>query len=255
MERKCSHLNTKILWILSYLTFIIFYLGKLNTLVITLAGSEKVDNSSLRLQLITKDGSHISDVTLQPRDSVHFSASVMAPAQVFKLKLRGNTRSGSPFQRISRQIIEPSKVLLRVWSASNDYTLPHNGITFLHFQLCNYGVRERFQVTVKERLGYLVTPRMSRRIARTNSCPTLAVRARATRTEDIGKIDSIFVMVKGTKTGTIASSIVQLFVVPAILDWQLIIRSDDAKWVLEHFSTEAALKVILRITLLFLLLL
>ena len=200
------------------LIFIIFYLGKLNTLVITLAGSEKVDSSTLRLQLISKDGSHISDVTLQPRDSVHFSASVVAPAQVFKLKLRGNTRSGSPFQRISRQIIEPSKVLLRVWSASNDYTLPHNRNTVVHFQLCNYGDRERFQVTVKDRLGFLVTRRIGSRMARRNSCPTLPVRARATRTEDIGKIDSIFIMVKGTRTGTVASSMVQLFVVPASLD-------------------------------------
>ncbi|XP_044182994.1 von Willebrand factor A domain-containing protein 7-like [Acropora millepora] len=192
--------------------------GKLNTLVITLAGSEKVDKSSLRLQLISKDGSHISDVTLQPRDSVHFSASVVAPAQVFKLKLRGHTRSGSPFQRISRQIIEPSKVLLRVWSASNDYTLPHNRNTVVHFQLCNYGDRERFQVTVKDRLGYLVTRRIGSRMARRNSCPTLPVRARATRTDDIGKIDSIFIKVKGTRTGTVASSMVQLFVVPASLD-------------------------------------
>ena len=198
--------------------YLFFYLGKLNTLVITLAGSEKVDNSSLRLQLITKDGSHISDVTLQPRDSVHFSASVIAPAQVFKLKLQGNTRSGRPFQRISRQIIEPSKVLLRVWSASNDYTLPHNGTTFVHFQLCNHGDRERFQVTVKDRLGYLVTRRIGSGIARRNSCRILAVRARSTRTEDIGKIDSIFLMVKGTKSGTVASTIVQLLVVPAILD-------------------------------------
>ena len=187
-------------------------------MVITLAGSEKVDNGSLRLQLITKDGDHISDATLQSRDSVHFTASVIPPARVFKLKLRGNTRSGSPFQRISRQIIEPSKVLLRVWSASNDYTLPHNRNTFVHFQLCNYGDRERFQVTVKDRLGYLVTRRIGSRVARTNSCPTLVVRARATRTADIGKTDSIFIMVKGTKTGTVASAMVQLFVVPASLD-------------------------------------
>ncbi|XP_067023629.1 hemicentin-2-like [Acropora muricata] len=192
--------------------------GKLNRLVITLAGSEKVDNSSLRLQLITKDGDHIRDATLQSRDGVHFTTSVIPSARVFKLKLRGNTRSGTPFQRISSQIIEPTKVLLRVWSASNDYTLPHNGITFVHFLLCNHGHSERFQVTVRDRLGYLVTRRIGNRIARRNSCPILAVLARATRTEDIGKIESIFIMVKGTKSGTIASTIVQLFVVPAILD-------------------------------------
>ena len=184
-------------------------------MVITLAGSEKVDNSSLRLQLITKDGDHISDATLQSRDGVHFTTSVIPSARVFKLKLRGNTRIGSPFQRISRQTIEPSKVLLRVWSASNDYTLPHNGTTFVHFQLCNHGDSERFQVTVKDRLGYVVTRRIGSRIARRNSCRVLAVRARATRTEDIGKIDSIFIVVNGTKTGTVASTIVQLFVVPA----------------------------------------
>ena len=224
-------------------------------MVITLAGSEKVDNSSLRLQLITKEGDHLSDATLQSRDGVHFTTSVIPSARVFKLKLRGNTRSGSPFQRISSQIIEPSKVLLRVWSASNDYTLPHNGTTFVHFQLCNHGDRERFQVTVRDRLGYLVTRRIGSRIARRNSCRILAVRARSTRTEDIGKTDSIFLMVKGTKSGTVASTIVQLLVVPAILDWQVIITSDDAKWVLKHVPVEVVLMVISQITLLLLLLL
>ena len=71
---------------------------------------------------------------------------------------------------------------------------------------------------MKDRLGYVVTRRIGSRIARRNSCRVLAVRARATRTEDIGKIDSIFIVVNGTKTGTVASTIVQLFVVPAILD-------------------------------------
>ena len=71
---------------------------------------------------------------------------------------------------------------------------------------------------MRDRLGYLVTRRIGSRIARRNSCPILAVRARATRTEDIGKTESVFIMVKGTKTGTIASTIVQLFVVPASLD-------------------------------------
>lgn len=114
-------------------------LGKPNTLVITLAGSEKVDHRSLRLQLVTTEGHHIRDVALQSRDNDHFTASMTprAPARTFKLKLRGTTRGGNAFERISRQTVKPTTAVLRGKYASNDYTLPLNRVTFIHFQLCN----------------------------------------------------------------------------------------------------------------------
>lgn len=200
-------------------------IDKHNTLVITLAGSEKVDTSSLRLQLITKEGDHISDLILQSRDTVHFTASfTTSTAQIFKLKLLGNTRSGTPFQRISRQVIKSSTTVLRVKSATNDYTLPLHRFTTIHFQLCKFGkvvkfkLRrrdrvERFNVTVvKDRMQYLLTRRVASKHVLTNRCATISVRATATRPEDVGKTDTVFVMAKG-ESGTIVSATARLFVV------------------------------------------
>jgi len=194
-------------------------IGKLNKMVITLAGSEKVTSSSLRLQLITPEGNHISDVTLQSRDGVHFTASITprAPAHAFKLKLKGTTRSGNPFERISRQKIKPTTAVLRGKYASNDYTLPLGRVTFIHFQLCNFGATEIFDVAVvKDKMGYVISSRLSRvkRVMK-DRCVTISVRTRATRPQDVDKTDTVFVIAKGRVSRVLVSQTVRLFVVSA----------------------------------------
>ena len=188
----------------------------MNNLVITLAGSEKVDTSSLRLQLITTEGIHISDVTLQSRDSVHFTASILPSKSLraFKLKLKGTTREGYPFERISRQTIKPTTAVLRGKYASNDYTLPLNRVTFIHFQLCNFGDTEVFNVTVvKDRLGYVMPSRVRPKRVIKGRCVTISVRVRATRPQDVDKTDSVFVIAKGKDSHVLVSQTMRLFVV------------------------------------------
>ena len=193
----------------------VFLKGKLNNLVITLAGSEKVDTSSLRLQLITKEGTHISDVTLQSRDSVHFTASILpSTSRAFKLKLKGTTRRGHAFERISRQTIKPTTAVLRGKYASNYYTLPLNRVTFVHFQLCNFGATEVFNVTVvKDRLRYVMPPRTSPKRVISGRCVTISVRVRATRSQDVDKTDTVFIIAKGKSSRVLVSQTIRLFVV------------------------------------------
>lgn len=185
-------------------------------MVITIAGSEKVDTSSLRLQLITTEGNRISDITLQSRDSNHFTASYTpsASARAFKLKLKGNTRGGNPFERISRQTIKPTTAVLRGKYASNDYTLPLNRVTFIHFQLCNFGANEIFDVdVVKDRMRYVISPRLGPKRVVKGRCVTISVRAKATRRQDVEKTDSVFVIAKGRISRVVVSQTVRLFVV------------------------------------------
>ena len=72
---------------------------------------------------------------------------------------------------------------------------------------------ERFNVTVvKDRMQYLLTRRVASKHVLTNRCATISVRATATRPEDVGKTDTVFVMAKG-ESGTIVSATARLFVV------------------------------------------
>ena len=186
-------------------------------MVLTVAGSEKIDSSSVRLELITTDGARISDVTLQRLNAVHFTANITpSSSQPFKLKIRGTTRGGNSFERISRQTIKPTTAVLRGKYASNDYTLPLGSITFVHFQLCNFDASEYFDVTVvKDKMGYVISPNVRPRRVMKGRCTTLSIRARATRSEDVEKTDTVFIIAKGRTSKSVVSQAVRLFVVPA----------------------------------------
>lgn len=198
-------------------TYIKFLTGKLNKMVLTVAGSEKIDTSSVRLELITAEGARISDVSLQKLNEVHFTASITPrSSQPFKLKIRGTTRGGNSFERISRQTIKPTTFVLRGKYASNDYTLPLGAVTFVHFQLCNFGASEYFDVTVvKDKMGYVISPNVRPRRVIKGRCTTLSIRARATRSQDVEKTDTVFIIAKGRTSKSVASQAVRLFVVPA----------------------------------------
>lgn len=191
--------------------------GKLNKLVITVAGSEKVDTSSVRLELITTDGTRISDVTVQTRDNVHFTASITPRSgEPFKLKLKGTTLGGNSFERISRQTIKPTTAVLRGKYASNDYTLPLGTDTVVHFQLCNFGATEYFDVkVVKDKLGYVTTTNVRARRVYKGRCTILPIRARASRPQDVEKTNTVFLIAKGRTSKVVVSQAVRLFVVSA----------------------------------------
>ncbi|KAL9960310.1 hypothetical protein ACROYT_G033755 [Oculina patagonica] len=192
--------------------------GKLNKMVLTLlAGEGKVDTGSLRLQLVTKSGAVIRNLDLVTNDSVHYETSLIPPTTPFKLKLIGTTQKGHTFERISRRKIKPTTALLRAKYASNDFTLPLNKITFLHFQICNFGATELFQIAVKkDRMGYIVHKsagsQRPKYVAK-DRCTTVFVRAKATRPADVRKTNIVTLIAKGQSSGVIVSQVIRLFVV------------------------------------------
>lgn len=169
----------------------------------------------MRLELITTGGTRTSDVTLQTTDNVHFTASFTPrTSQPFKLRLRGFTSGGNLFERISHQTIKPTTAVLRGKYASNDYTLPLGKTTFVHFQLCNFGGSEYFDVSVaKDRMGYLISPNVRSRHVIKGRCITISVRAKATRSTDVDKTDTVLLIAKGRTSKVFVSQAVRLFVV------------------------------------------
>ena len=206
LARFCYFLNR----ILSF-----FLLGKLNKIIISVAGSEKLDKSSLRLQLVTTEGRYISDLTLQPQSQgrflVDFNAHVNG--RPTKLKLKGTTQKGFPFERISHKIHKTTTAVLRGTYASNYYTLPLGRTTFIRFQLCNFGASETFDFLVaKDTRRYVIHRRLSPKRVVKGRCKYISIFAKATRSEDVGKTDAVFIILKGRISRTVISETVHLLV-------------------------------------------
>ena len=121
--------------------------------ILTVAGSNKINSRSLTLDLMSMDGRRLSTTTVTPQGSsgAHFSASFTPPSAPFKLKLRGTTKEGNSFERKSHNTVHPSHVLIRVVWASNDYTIPTTGISWkiVSFTVHNRGPGDVFDVQVK----------------------------------------------------------------------------------------------------------
>lgn len=191
-------------------------IGKSTQVLITVAGAEKVRPRSLRLEFITKYGNLISSHSLQSRGrrNVHYTSTFSAPSQSFRLKLLGTTKAGNAFERISRNIVTPKTVLLRVVHSRNQFTLPIGRTSFVLFEIINgLRTRETFAIKAKSRLGYILP--MSRRIkaVRGGYRSHFSLRFRSTKRSDVGKTDIVMVSIKGRGSKAKSVQIVQLLVV------------------------------------------
>lgn len=167
------------------------------------------------MQLITTRGNLIRDVAIQSQGQGRFTADFNPHSSVrsFKLKLKGTTQKGYPFERISQKIGSTTTAVSWVKYASNDHTLPLDQTTFIHFQVCNFGATEFFDCVVsKDKLDYLLRRRLSPIRAYKGRCRTIVVTAKATRSEDVGKTDAVVIILKGRTSGTVLSETVHLLV-------------------------------------------
>lgn len=191
---------------------------KLNKMVLTLlAPNDKVDPTSLRLQIVTTSGSVVRNLNFVSNDSVHFEVNFIPPTTSFKLKLLGTTREGSAFERLSHCSIQQSTAFLRGRYASNDFTLPLNSLTIIQFEVCNFGPSERFEVVVrKDRMNYVLQRSAGSQrptLVGRDRCVALFLRARATRVADVHKTNTVILIVKGQTSGIVLSRLMRLFVV------------------------------------------
>jgi len=126
-------------------------------IILTVAGANKINKTSLILDLMSMDERHLGRAAVTPHgtNSAHFSATFTPPSAPFKLKLMGMTKKGYSFERISHNVVYPSHVLIRDLYAKNEYTVPAGGGGFVMFVVYNTGATHIFDIKVKDRLKYV----------------------------------------------------------------------------------------------------
>ena len=181
-----------------------------------LSGSDEVVPSSLSLELLGSHGEHISDVTVTSAGTskVHFVGLFVSPLRAFKLKLKGTTREGQRFERVSKKNLEPQAGSLRMVRATSEYALSvaKEEPETVTFQLYNTGPTETFHVTATDRLGYVLPLTTSAVRVEQWHAQDILVRMRATRAADVGKTDVLFMTATGGTSGQVLSSLALLFV-------------------------------------------
>ena len=85
--------------------------------------------------------------------------------------------------------------------------------TFIRFRLCNFGATETFDFLVaKDTRRYVFRRRLSPKHVIKGRCVYISIFAKATRSEDVGKTDAVFIILKGRISRTVISETVHLLV-------------------------------------------
>ena len=147
-----------------YLTkYIQFDEGQKANTIITITGVEKIQTSTLKLDVIdSKRGAVLRTLTLTPRkrSKEHFLVSFSPPSKPFRFRLRGKTIAGNNFERSSKKTVKPLTALVRVYKAMNGLlALPRGRRMYVVMKIFNNGPTEVFDVTVNDPLGYSTSRR------------------------------------------------------------------------------------------------
>jgi hypothetical protein len=182
--------------------------------ILTIAGANKIRKNPVVLELITKHGEHIRDIQLTPDSrGVHYIANFTPPSRPFKLKIKGTTKSGNPFERISRSIVEPKYIQLRVLHSDNDFTLRRGKTSNVTFHLLNSAnVNKVVNIRVKDRLGCARIERNTLTV-RKEWQAFFSVSFKTPMSATVGAGNTAFVSVSVVNSTEIVSQPVQLIVI------------------------------------------
>lgn len=164
---------------------------------------------------MSKKGKRLGTVQLIPRGkrSAHFSASFTPPSSPFKLKLRGKTKRGYSLERSSRSIVHPSHALIRVVYARNEFTVPAGGRGFVLFVVYNTGRTERFDIKIKNTMGFVHYLRRSSIFVRQGRKNYFSVTFRAASSAKRGKGGEVLATITGQTSKKTVGQVVRLMVV------------------------------------------
>lgn len=171
--------------------------GQQTKVIIMLAGANKIRKDTVVLELITRHGDHIRDVTLTPdSEGVRYTATLTSPSSPFKLKIKGTTKSGNPFERISRGVEEPKSIQLRIFYSGDEFTLKRGEISTVTFRLYNSArVNKRINIEVKDTLGFAGNPRRNNRTLRKGRRAFFRIEFTTPRNATVGAKDTALVSV------------------------------------------------------------
>ena len=183
--------------------------------IITVAGAEKINKTSLSLDLMSMNGRRLRTAPVIPGGTgdAHFSASFDPPSVPFRLKLRGTTKKGHIFERYSRNIVHPSHALIRVLYARNEFTIPARGSGYVLFVIHNNGPTEIFDIKITDRLKLVHQLRRSSFTVRQGRRSYISVTFKAPSSAVRGKGAEVLATITGRTSKKTVGHVVRLMIV------------------------------------------
>ncbi|XP_031568657.1 von Willebrand factor A domain-containing protein 7-like [Actinia tenebrosa] len=173
-------------------------IGKSSELFINVVGAGTINRHTLKLELITEHNQHIQNVNLTSNDTdgKRYIATFLPPTRPLKLKIKGITKHGNPFERISHYIIQPKSVLLGLFFCKTENTIKRGGKSTTVFRLYNAApVDKDLVIKVRDKRGFAQPLRRTRRRIRRGRMGFFSVSFRAPTNVAIGTDNTATVIV------------------------------------------------------------
>ena len=151
-----------------YARFANFVTGDDVHLYLSITGLENIKSQSLRVDLLREDGSKLlgSLRLTHEEGTTIFNTSFSSFKDTFKIRLRGQTREGYPFQRLSEKTVKAQPILVRALYGDRDYTVLNGKKMLLIFEVLNRGPSSVFKFDCIAKIGTPILRTKSRRIWR-----------------------------------------------------------------------------------------
>ena len=188
--------------------------------MVTIYEMQHVDNSSLDLNVVYKNGTFGGSFKLEPvgKSGFRFISKIRVNKGQYKLQLVGKTKLGHRFTRLAQAYDEAKPFRLRVVYASR-YTLPVGKIATLVLVIDNPSA-EDYDFDVKDSFGYTmdVRPQGRRVLNRWRRNFVLRFNVPANATQNINKTNRVVIKAIGRKTRIVSTEITHLLVTPMKLN-------------------------------------
>ena len=175
--------------------------------------ADKIQSSSLSLNILKEDGSVLSTASVRPagkKSRAHYSATFATPSAPFKLQLTGKTKKNFDFERNSKFTIHPSHVMVKAIYSESDFTVPKHTSESVMFLVYNTNVTEIFDVSVDTSVFSARYQRI--RLVYQNRLAIIYVYFSASPLAAPGTVEGVLVTVTGRTSKTTAKTIVTLMV-------------------------------------------
>ena len=137
---------------LSVSSLFLTYLGRYAHVILIVRHADKIQPSSLFLNILKEDGSVLRTASVRPTGTTsgaHFTATFATPSAPFKLQLRGRTKKNFKFERNSETTVQPSNVMVKALYSGSEFTVPKYNNESIMFFVYNTGPTEIFDVSVE----------------------------------------------------------------------------------------------------------
>eukprot|EP00794_Sanderia_malayensis_P005644 gene5644-6340_t len=181
-------------------------IGRQGPMVIRISNADLLNSSSLELDIV--DGNSVvlsSGLKLQKLGGGAFETKLLPPTTSFKLALKGRTKSGHAFQRLSNRLSEPQKAVMVALGAGEEFTASvSSGISKINVYMYNEGEVEQFQFRGVANYG-TISIATSTQVLQKQSNATLefSYSPSSTAASYIGKTDAVTLKANGAKGNNI----------------------------------------------------